>query len=106
MSKATAKTQTTTKNKTQTKADFIYQVAAKLNTTQKESTLFVNTILETLQETLAKGYDQAFVGFGTFTIKNRPARTGRHPNTGEPMAIKAKRVAVFKALKEAVSSSN
>ncbi|MCJ8299512.1 MAG: HU family DNA-binding protein, partial [Pseudomonadales bacterium] len=57
-------------------------------------------------ETLSKGESVALVGFGTFSVKERAARTGRNPQTGEPIQIKAATLPTFKpgkALKEAVN---
>ena len=94
------------KAKPQSKTDFIKRVADKTSASQKDAEVFVNAFIECLQETLAQGIDQAFVGFGTFTVRDKAARTGRNPQTGEAMLIAAKRVAAFKAglgLKQAVN---
>jgi DNA-binding protein HU-beta len=55
---------------------------------------------------MMRGIDQVFMGFGTFSVKDRPEKEGRSPSTGKPILIKAKRVPVFKAgsqLKKAVA---
>lgn len=96
------------KLKPQTQSEFISCVAAKLNITQREAESAVKAILATLQDTLATGKDQAFPGFGTFAVKDRPAKTGRNPTTGAVLQIAAKRVPVFKpglTLKEAVNTA-
>ena len=62
-------------------------------------------ILESITNALCKGEDVSLVGFGTFCVRHRKARTGRNPKTGESLHIKASKVAAFKpgkALKDAV----
>lgn len=56
----------------------------------------VTVLLETVTNTLAKGEDVVLVGFGTFTVKERAARTGRNPQTGAPIAIKAAKIPSLK----------
>ncbi|MCX7817194.1 MAG: HU family DNA-binding protein [Syntrophales bacterium] len=66
----------------------------------------VNCILDTITEALKKGESVTLVGFGTFKVAKRAARTGRNPQTGKPLKIKAKKVPKFvpgKNLKEAVA---
>ena len=66
----------------------------------------VNAIFEEITEALAEGNRVELRGFGAFSVKNRPARTGRNPRTGETLAIKAMRVPKFragKALKDAIN---
>lgn len=67
----------------------------------------LDAVLETISGTLQKGDSVVLVGFGTFTIKDRAARVGRNPKTGEPIQIKAAKVPGFKAgkaLKDTVNS--
>lgn len=62
-------------------------------------------VLDTISATLKAGDKVALIGFGTFDVKDRPARTGHNPQTGKQMKIAAARVPVFKtgkALKESV----
>ena len=66
----------------------------------------VDTVLEVITESLKKGNAVTLVGFGTFNVRRREARTGRNPRTGEPIQIKASNLAVFKAgkgLKDALN---
>ena len=66
----------------------------------------VNAIFEEITEALASGNRVELRGFGAFSIKNRPARTGRNPRTGEEIKIKKAKVPKFrpgKALKDAVN---
>ena len=79
------------------KATLIAKVAeqAALNKTQAEAALaaFTDTVVEALKE----GDKVQLMGFGTFEIKERAARTGRKPSTGETIEIPAKKSPIFKA---------
>lgn len=71
----------------------------------KEATVVVQTVVESITNTLAAGEKVQLIGFGTFEVRERAARTGRNPQTGEEMQIAASKVPAFKAgkeLKEAV----
>ena len=88
------------------KAELIAAVAEKAGLSKKDSEKAVNAAFETVTETLAKGEKVQLVGFGAFEVKERKARIGRNPKTGEPTQIAASRVASFKvgkALKDAVA---
>jgi DNA-binding protein HU-beta len=87
-----------------TKADLAAAVA-ETGMTKKQATAAVDTVIDSIKDALAKGESVRLVGFGTFSVKNRKARTGRNPQTGEALEIKAKKVPVFsagKGLKDAV----
>jgi integration host factor subunit beta len=60
----------------------------------------MNAVLERVSAALAQGERVELRGFGSFTVRERPARAGRNPRTGAPVRIAAKRVAIFKAAKE------
>ncbi|MED1469820.1 HU family DNA-binding protein [Bacillus salipaludis] len=60
----------------------------------------VDVLLETISNTLAKEEKIQLVGFGTFEVRERAARTGRNPQTGEEMQIPASKVPAFKPGKE------
>jgi DNA-binding protein HU-beta len=86
------------------KADLIEEVA-KVTCSKKEAVLAIDTTLAAIQKALKKGDAVTLVGFGTFNVKKRKARTGRNPQTGKEIKIAAKKVPVFKAgkgLKDAV----
>jgi DNA-binding protein HU-beta len=86
------------------KGDLIKEVA-KVVTTKKEAQAAVDCIFDIIAKTLKKKNDVTLVGFGTFKVSKRAARTGRNPQTGEAIKIKAKSVPKFvagKALKDAV----
>ncbi len=86
------------------KADLVNEVA-KVTSTKKEAQAAVDCILSSITAALKKKDAATLVGFGTFKVDHRKARTGRNPQTGETMKIKAKNVPKFvaaKALKDAV----
>ncbi|MBC7342006.1 MAG: HU family DNA-binding protein [Clostridia bacterium] len=88
------------------KMDLVGSVAEKANLTKKEADRVVSAVLESIEEALAAGDKVQLVGFGTFEVKDRAARTGRNPKTGEEIDIPATRVPVFKAgkaLRDAVA---
>lgn len=87
------------------KADLVEKVAQKTELTKKDATAAVEAVFGTIEELLADGDRVQIIGFGTFEVRNRAARKGRNPQTGEEIEIAATRVPGFKAgkaLKEAV----
>ena len=87
------------------KTELIKNVAQNAEISQKEATLVVQTVVESITNALAAGEKVQLIGFGTFEVRERAARTGRNPQTGEEMQIAASKVPAFKAgkeLKEAV----
>jgi DNA-binding protein HU-beta len=87
------------------KGDLINEVA-KVTGTKKDAQAAVDCIFSTITKALKKKDSVALVGFGTFKVGKRKARTGRNPQTGEAIKIKAKNVPKFTAgkdLKEAVN---
>ena len=89
-----------------TKADLITVVAQKTNLSKKDSDKAVAAVLDAITETLAAGEKVSLVGFGTFEVVNRPARTGINPQTKESITIEASNTPKFKpgkALKDAVN---
>ena len=66
----------------------------------------VDGVFEAISEALANGDEVRIAGFGTFSVKSRPARTGRNPRTGEPVSISASRSPSFKAGKSLKDSLN
>ncbi len=88
------------------KAELIDAVAENADISKAAATRAVDTVLESITSTLKSGDQVALVGFGTFSVKDRAARTGRNPRTGEPLQIPAAKVPAFKAgkaLKDAVN---
>lgn len=89
-----------------TKAELIANVAKKAELTQKDTEAAVNAFFSTIQESLAAGENVQVIGFGTFEVRERAARVGRNPQTGEEIQIAAAKVPAFKpgkALKDAVN---
>jgi len=87
------------------KGDLINEVAKIVNT-KKEAQAAVDCIFDSITKALKKKGAVTLVGFGTFKVDKRKARTGRNPQTGEVIKIKAKNVPKFvpgKALKDAVN---
>ena len=90
-----------------TKGEFIDEVATRTGLSKKDAGAAVDAVLATISDTLKKGGDVAFTGFGKFHVAERGAREGRNPRTGETMQIAASRVPRFTAgsgLKKAISS--
>ena len=86
------------------KGDLI-EVVAKVTNTKKEASGAVDCVLEAITKSLKKKQAVTLIGFGTFAVSKRKARTGRNPQTGAKIKIKARNVPVFKpgkALKDAV----
>lgn len=87
------------------KGDLIDRVAGMTNLSKKDTAAAVDAVFDSIASALAQGDKVQIVGFGSFEVRERAARSGRNPQTGEPMEIEARRVAVFKpgkTLKESV----
>lgn len=87
------------------KADIVAKVA-DLGITKKQAAEVVDCILDSIKGALADGDKVSLIGFGTFGVKERAAREGRNPRTGDTIDIPAKKIPVFKAgkgLKDAIS---
>lgn len=87
------------------KAELIENVAYSTGLTKKDATAAVDAVFSTIQETLAKGEKVQLIGFGNFEVRERAARKGRNPQTGQEIQIAASKVPAFKpgkALKDAV----
>lgn len=80
-----------------TKSELIDRVAEKTNLTKKDAGLAVDALLDTVTETLSAGERVQIVGFGTFEVRERAARRGRNPQTGQEIEIAARKVPAFKA---------
>ncbi|MBT9259421.1 MAG: HU family DNA-binding protein [Clostridiales bacterium] len=87
------------------KQELVRAVAEKAGLTHKDSEKAINALVESIQEALRKGEKVSLVGFGTFEVRERKARTGRNPQTGATIHIPASKVPAFRAgkgLKEAL----
>lgn len=79
-----------------TKSDIIAAVAKETEMTKVEAQGAVNALLDTIKEALKKGDKVSLVGFGSFEVSKRKARTGVNPQTGEKIKIKATKVPKFR----------
>ena len=89
-----------------TKQEMIEKIAAKTGETKKLADDTVKAFVEVVTEALAAGDKVQLVGFGTFEVRERAARTGKNPQTGEALEIPASKAPAFKAgkaLKDAVN---
>ena len=82
------------------KSQLIEYIAEKSNIPKKRAEEVVNLIFDSMTEALARGDRIEIRGFGSFVVKQRQAREGRNPKTGELVAVHAKRVPFFKVGKE------
>lgn len=80
-----------------TKTDLIQSVSEKTGFTKKDITHVIDTVFDSIQEALSNGEKVQLVGFGNFEIRERAARQGRNPQTGEVIEIAASKVPAFKA---------
>jgi DNA-binding protein HU-beta len=88
------------------KAELIDAVAAEANLSKADAGRAVDAVVDSISSALGKGQQVSVVGFGTFSVKHRAARSGRNPRTGETIQIAASNVPGFKAgkaLKDAVN---
>lgn len=79
------------------KAELVGSVAEKAEVTKKDAERVITAVFDVVEEVLAKGEKVQLVGFGTFEVRDRAARTGRNPQTGEEIEIAATRVPAFRA---------
>jgi DNA-binding protein HU-beta len=88
-----------------TKAELIEKMAQRAKISKRAAGIALNTFVEAITNTLRNGDKVALVGFGTFSVSKRKARTARNPRTGETIEVPAKMAPKFKAgrdLKNAV----
>jgi integration host factor subunit beta len=83
-----------------TKADLIDEVTKTGTQSRKESEVIVEAIFESIIASLRAGDKIEIRGFGSFRVRQREARMGRNPKTGEPVAVAARKVPFFKPSKE------
>ena len=83
-----------------TKAELVDEVAGMTHLTKKHAEIIVNTVFESIVDSLREGAKIELRGFGSFRIRNRGARVGRNPKTGARVAVPAKRIPYFKPGKE------
>lgn len=88
------------------KPDLVAKIAEEVDLSKDKATVVLNAVLEAITGSLGKGESVTLVGFGTFVKRHRGARTGKNPQTGEPVKIKASNTVAFKpgkSLKESVN---
>lgn len=88
------------------KSDLIEAIAKSADISKAAAGRALDATIETIKKSLKKGEDVSLVGFGTFYVGKRAARTGRNPRTGDAIKIKAAKVPKFRAgkgLKDAVN---
>jgi integration host factor subunit beta len=83
-----------------TKAELVEEVSEKTGLPKKQAEIVVNTVFESIVETLKTGEKIELRGFGSFRIRQRDSRMGRNPKTGEKVDVPAKRIPYFKPGKE------
>lgn len=88
------------------KSELVDAIAKDTGLTKKDSEAALKATIETITKELTKGHDVSLIGFGTFAVGKRAARTGHNPKTGETIKIAASKCPKFKpgkALKDAVN---
>lgn len=89
------------------KSELVEAIAGSADISKAAAGRALDAITDSIASALKEGDQVALVGFGTFLVKDRAARTGRNPQTGEPINIPAAKIPSFKAgkaLKDAVNS--
>jgi DNA-binding protein HU-beta len=87
------------------KGDLIDKIAQDAGITKAAATSAINAFMDAVKATMTAGNKVTLVGFGTFSVSSRSARTGRNPQTGKEIKIAAKNVAKFKAGAELVAAA-
>lgn len=88
------------------RSELVAKIAEKSELTKKDSEKALSALIESVTEVLKAGEKVQLIGFGTFEVRKREARTGRDPRTGNPIKIPASKSPAFKAgksLKDAVN---
>jgi DNA-binding protein HU-beta len=88
------------------KAELVQAVANSVEISKADAAKAVDAVISSITSALTQDDQVTLIGFGTFSVRERSARTGRNPRTGKPIDIKSAKVPVFKpgkALKEAVN---
>ncbi len=88
------------------KSELIDAIAASADIPKAAAGRALDAMIDSVTESLKKGDQVVLVGFGTFSVKDRAARTGRNPQTGQPIEIAAAKIPSFKAgkaLKDALN---
>lgn len=87
------------------KPELATAIAERADLSKDKASQVINVILDEITGTVAKGDDVTLIGFGSFTVRERAARTGKNPQTGKPLDIPASKTVAFKpgkALKDSL----
>ncbi|GEN23750.1 DNA-binding protein HU-alpha [Halomonas cupida] len=88
------------------KPELAAAIAERADLSKDKASQVLNVILDEITGSVSQGNDVALIGFGTFTVRERAARTGKNPQTGKPLKIPASKTVAFrpgKGLKDAVA---
>lgn len=88
------------------KQELVDAIAAESGLSKKDSKEALDALVKTVGATLKKGDNIALVGFGSFSVIQKAARTGKNPQTGKPIQIAAKKAVKFRPGKELADSVN
>ena len=80
-----------------TKADLVERIYEKIGLSKKESLEIIEILLDTMKQTFVEGESVKVSGFGTFNVRQKMARRGRNPKTGDDLEITPRKVITFKA---------
>ncbi len=81
------------------KVDLVNKIAKEMNISKQEAETGVNLFFSTIKEAILRGEEIELRGFGSFRFRDRGARSGRNPRTGEPVEVPPKKVLYFKPSK-------
>lgn len=80
-----------------TKADLVDVIFGRVGLPKIESQKIIETVFDTIRQTIIEGESVKISGFGTFNVKKKNVRRGRNPKTGDDLQISARRVVTFRA---------
>jgi len=92
-----------------TKADLVDKIFEKIGLSKKEAQEIIEMLFDTMKQTFVEGESVKISGFGTFNVRNKVARRGRNPKTGEDLEISPRKVITFRAsnqLKDLLEKQN
>ncbi len=92
-----------------TKADLVDKIFEKIGLSKKEAQEIIEILFDTMKHTFVEGESVKISGFGTFNVRNKVARRGRNPKTGEELEISPRKVITFRAsnqLKDVLEKEN
>lgn len=87
-----------------TKADLVEKIFEKIGLSKKEAQEIIEILFDTMRQTFIEGESVKISGFGTFNVRQKTARRGRNPKTGDDLEITPRRVITFRASNQVKSS--